>query len=113
MTRPLCIVEGCDNLTAHKNLNKDGAHTYRSKCHKHFRSKDYKRRRQAHKKGIRILTDQRKGYCECCGFVAENICQLDLDHIDGNHYNNSQDNLQTLCANCHRLKTYMNKDWGG
>lgn len=45
--------------------------------------------------------------CELCGFVPVNKCQLDVDHIDGNHKNNSPANLQTLCANCHRLKTWL------
>lgn len=49
--------------------------------------------------------------CEKCGFKAEHSCQLDVDHIDGNHENNDMSNLQILCANCHRLKTYVNKDW--
>jgi 5-methylcytosine-specific restriction endonuclease McrA len=49
--------------------------------------------------------------CELCGFVAVHPCQLDVDHIDGNHKNNRMSNLQTLCSNCHRLKTYRNKDW--
>lgn len=43
--------------------------------------------------------------CIRCGFIPEDKCQLDVDHIDGNHNNNNLDNLQTLCANCHRLKT--------
>lgn len=43
--------------------------------------------------------------CVRCGFIPEHICQLDVDHIDANHKNNAPDNLQTLCANCHRLKT--------
>ena len=34
-----------------------------------------------------------------------------IDHIDGNKDNNDPSNYQTLCANCHRLKTYQNKDW--
>lgn len=37
-------------------------------------------------------------------------CQLDVDHIDGNHSNNKLSNLQTLCANCHRLKTHLAGD---
>lgn len=52
----------------------------------------------------------KKDSCENCGFIPEDRCQLDVDHIDGNHYNNNSENLQTLCANCHRLKTKTNKD---
>lgn len=65
--------------------------------------------------GLRTYTskkkDLRKDFCQACGFKATHKCQLDLDHIDGNHSNNDPTNLQTLCANCHRLKTYLNKDW--
>lgn len=53
----------------------------------------------------------KKDKCDKCGFVALHACQLDVDHIDGNHSNNDPTNLQTLCANCHRLKTQLNKDY--
>jgi 5-methylcytosine-specific restriction endonuclease McrA len=33
------------------------------------------------------------------------MCQLDAHHVDGNHENNDPTNIQTLCANCHRLVT--------
>jgi len=55
--------------------------------------------------------DRRKSVYERCGFKPEHKCQLDLDHIDGNHNNNHFSNCQTLCANCHRLKTFQNRDW--
>lgn len=55
-------------------------------------------------------TRHKKDYCENCKFVALHRCQLDVDHIDGNHQNNSEDNLRTLCANCHRLKTYLSNE---
>ena len=52
----------------------------------------------------------KKDCCELCGFKAEHTVQLDVDHIDGDNKNNDPINLQTLCANCHRLKTLLNKD---
>jgi hypothetical protein len=41
--------------------------------------------------------------CERCGFIPEDCCQLDVHHKDKDHKNNKQENLITLCANCHRL----------
>jgi 5-methylcytosine-specific restriction endonuclease McrA len=57
--------------------------------------------------GYRLLKGDK---CEFCGFVPIHPVQLDVDHIDGDHTNNNIDNIQTLCANCHRLKTQMNND---
>lgn len=53
----------------------------------------------------------KKDYCENCKFIPIHTCQLDVDHIDGNKNNNDPSNYRTLCANCHRLKTFLNKDW--
>lgn len=41
--------------------------------------------------------------CECCGITEWNGKSLvmQLHHIDGNNKNNSLDNLQMLCPNCH------------
>ena len=50
-----------------------------------------------------------KPYCERCQFVADHLCQLDLNHKDGDRQNISKENLETLCANCHRLVTYESK----
>lgn len=47
------------------------------------------------------------GPCSRCGFVPEHYCQREVDHIDGNHANGSPENLQVLCANCHRLKSFQ------
>lgn len=49
---------------------------------------------------------QKKDHCERCGFTGHPV-QLDVDHINGDHNDNSPDNLMTLCANCHRLKSLL------
>lgn len=77
-----------------------------SKCHdiKFGRPSNLNSRRRRYR-------NSKKDYCEKCGFVAVHTCQLDVDHIDGNHDNDDLNNHQTLCANCHRLKTYEQR-WG-
>jgi hypothetical protein len=52
----------------------------------------------------------KKDACEKCGFIPVHASQLDVDHIDGDRWNNDIANLQTLCANCHRLKTHLSGD---
>ena len=53
----------------------------------------------------RIMKDHynRGDCCEQCGINEWNGKHLsfELDHIDGNNYNNSLDNLRFLCPNCH------------
>lgn len=61
---------------------------------------------QSHKLKQKILRDKLKPHkCEICGNTIWNgvPIPLELHHIDGNHYNNSWDNLQILCPNCHAL----------
>ena len=53
----------------------------------------------------------KKSQCEFCGFIPVHPCQLDVDHKDADKKNNHPSNLQTLCANCHRLKTQVNQDF--
>lgn len=44
-------------------------------------------------------------YCMCCHLKEwmDNPISLELHHIDGNNKNNSLNNLQLLCPNCHAL----------
>lgn len=50
--------------------------------------------------------DLKTDTCAHCGFVALDPCQMDLDHINGDRHDHRPENAQTLCANCHRLKSY-------
>ena len=52
----------------------------------------------------------KKDKCEHCGFIPVHSSQLDVDHMDGDRWNNDPSNLRTLCANCHRLKTHLHGD---
>lgn len=95
--RGVCCVEGCQNLQTSY-----GGGKYRTICKMHARSKYESKYEYRGFKGE---------VCEECGFIPVHHCQLDVDHIDGNHNHNSPDNLQTLCANCHRLKTILKEDY--
>lgn len=50
-----------------------------------------------------ILEDK----CSICGWCKkredEEYTPCELHHINGNHYDNSLENLQILCPNCHSL----------
>ena len=54
--------------------------------------------------------------CELCGWNKvnpyTNKLPLEIHHIDGNHENNSENNLQVLCPNCHSLTSNF-KSRGG
>ena len=45
--------------------------------------------------------------CNCCGIVEWNNQPLilEIDHIDEQYWNNTKENLQFLCPNCHAQKT--------
>ena len=76
------------------------------------RKSNYWRCNKGHPRGDKNpWTKHKKNNCEQCGFIPQHRSQLDVDHIDGNKENNDPSNYQTLCANCHRLKTFLNKDW--
>lgn len=100
--RPICK---CGNLCKTNGFSKkDGRQLYNTYCRQCSKKKH-------NKKGMGFNKRMKGGICESCGFIAIKPCQLDLDHIDGNKLNNSTNNIQTLCANCHRLKTFISKDW--
>lgn len=51
--------------------------------------------------------------CEMCGITEWNgqPTPIELDHIDGNRYNNTIENLRLLCPNCHaQTDTYRGRN---
>ena len=94
LERRLC---SCGKTTRNVGLDKQGRQRFGVLCWGCHRSYKY----------------TKKTYCEApgCMFIAIHVIQLEIDHIDGNKRNNDLDNLQTLCCNCHRLKTHANHEW--
>lgn len=85
----------CGNICESKGRDKSGRQIFGKRCNS-CRKKKY--------------GQIKPPSCSKCGFAAEHPCQLDIDHIDGNHENDDAINLQVLCANCHRLKTIQQRD---
>ena len=60
-----------------------------------------------HKYVKRYLLEKYNNSCQECGWNKENPhthnVPLQIHHIDGDCTNNSEDNLQLLCPNCHAL----------
>ncbi len=109
----ICII--CETNPALKGgHDEDGNQKYQSYCSPcrqiKFAGSAWLYRNETERQ--RVLNKEMKGdVCESCGFVPEHSCQLDCDHIiqlseGGEH---TKENTQTLCANCHRLKTWKER----
>lgn len=112
--RPLC--QNCKRCLAARaggNFKKDGSPYYKKLCTGCMHEKNHGVRHPfiSRHKNSKPWIKHKKTSCEDCGFIAKHACQLDVDHVDGNKKNNELANLRTLCANCHRLKTQINRDW--
>lgn len=96
--RPKCTIEDCKNaVRSSGKYSKLGFPFFKRYCNVHSKElhiPKYKYRQY------------KKDRCEACGFIPIHTGQLDVDHIDNNHKNNDPANLQTLCKNCHSLRTY-------
>ena len=59
------------------------------------------------------LINLRGRKCECCGNTEwlNQPINLEIHHINGNHFDNDLNNLQLLCPNCHSYTdNYCGKD---
>jgi hypothetical protein len=68
------------------------------------------------KVALREYLTETQGYkCSCCGITEwnNNPISLEVDHKDGDPYNDSPDNLRFICPNCHsQTPTYKAKNRG-
>ena len=119
MERPKCKNDDCDHLAKPSKKYKSGYAPFCSSCEqKKYGIWEKRKLKDYHQKArYKDLTERiRARYikalssldCQICGFSPVDLCQMDVHHKDGNHANNSEDNLQLLCANCHRLEHALN-----
>lgn len=115
-TRPTCSNNGCPNLC--KKRIRNGVVTYSKTCESCGMSETrYNKKSEYRKRTTQLGSKQRKysgavkskKVCERCGFIPELPIQLEIHHRDGVHSNNTPDNLQVLCRNCHGYITYTEK----
>ena len=64
-------------------------------------AQSYKLKQKLFKEGLKYPA------CELCGWAAKSAdgrIPVELDHINGDHYDNRLENLRILCPNCHSLQ---------
>jgi hypothetical protein len=101
--------------TAHfkgKGHLKGKTHTYTQRPVTDYTEKGV--RIQSHKLKLRLLKEGIFTHrCNRCGITEWNglPTPIELEHKDGNHHNNSLNNLELLCPNCHaQTDTYRGKN---
>ena len=103
-----CINEGC-----FKDRHPIGNGRTRAVC---YRCYGAQRKKWDYNPGVKPFV--KKDYCEnidgrlgykCTATIIDK-CQIDMDHIDGDRFNNVPENVQTLCKNCHAIKTRTSGD---
>jgi 5-methylcytosine-specific restriction endonuclease McrA len=108
----LTIIENnpCEMPFCNAPKDNAGNGNYHKYCSNHHKRKygmqgAYKRYRKEYCENI----DGRFGFT-CTTTILITKVQLHVDHIDGDNTNDEVSNLQTLCADCHAIKTSIHLD---
>lgn len=90
-----CVICSTEiELTAHRASRNDKNYCSRE-CYNNRAEGNTKRL----KRGTKYYTDKLDAaVCEC---GEERTYLLEIHHIDGNHGNNNENNLEIVCSNCH------------
>ena len=115
-TIPPCVNGGCERGVEVRSWSIGGVPSLKTECRpcSHARKCN---------KPLEGITFHKKNYCENidgflgfkCPVPPEEIRNFnqsifELEHVDGNHWNNTRENVKTLCCLCHREKTSLSKD---
>jgi hypothetical protein len=104
------VVCDCCGKTIHKTRNqlrnsKTGRYYCDNTCkNKHvaqLRWKDVDNTK-SHRSRSKTVKENANNACQCCGY-NEDKRMLDVHHKDGNHQNNTWENLCCICVWCHNL----------
>lgn len=127
LLEPKCVNPGCNNKVTCRNW---GNWSFKSECTRCMKAR--KEKRYIFEGTIRFFVDK-KGKNLNIIMHKELSCQnhdghlgfvcpvprdkwegfesgLDLDHVDGNHYNNTPENVHTICKLCHGRKSIESGD---
>jgi 5-methylcytosine-specific restriction endonuclease McrA len=116
-TIPICINNGCDRPVGIRHWSAQGHPSLKTECYRCISARNKNR-------NIEGIQFHKKHYCENKEGILGFLCPIDykrynefpsdiyhMDHLDGNHHNNSLENLKTFCAICHTIKGKKNGDF--
>lgn len=100
MNRP-CLEPGCRFYATYRGrcelCNRNHDKSIRRAGRAHYRTKAWKLTRR------QVLFDE--PICRSCAAEGKDTLAEEVDHIDGNPFNNERSNLQPLCSSHHGRKT--------
>ena len=107
---PICINNGCNKEVAIRHWSAQGDPSIKTECGSCSNAR-------IKGKIIEGITFHKKNYCENKDNILGFKCPMDesryaefpsdiydMDHVDGNHHNNTLENLITICKVCHARK---------